>query len=115
MVVPAALYVLQNNLLFLALSNLDSATYQVKLAGNFYFLTPNPESQAKCSYCSYLQYHPLHHNTSPVIGLLSDEDIDHRLVFSVYVEEEVALDSMVVTAYPHYWCCFSSGETTESS
>ena len=28
---PAALYVLQNNLLFLALTNLDAATYQVIL------------------------------------------------------------------------------------
>ena len=27
--IPACLYVVQNNLLFVALSNLDSATYQV--------------------------------------------------------------------------------------
>ena len=30
LVVPAGLYVIQNSLLFVALSNLDSATYQVR-------------------------------------------------------------------------------------
>lgn len=32
--VPAILYTIQNNLLFLALSNLDAATFQVKLDPN---------------------------------------------------------------------------------
>ena len=30
LIVPAGLYTIQNNLLFLALTNLDAATYQVK-------------------------------------------------------------------------------------
>lgn len=30
LVIPAALYTIQNNLLFVALSNLDAATYQVR-------------------------------------------------------------------------------------
>ncbi len=35
MLIPAGLYALQNNLLFLALSNLDAATFQVRYVYSF--------------------------------------------------------------------------------
>lgn len=47
LIVPAALYVVQNSLLFVALSNLDSATYQVNYFNKATFTN-------KCVYNFYL-------------------------------------------------------------
>lgn len=42
--IPAGIYTLQNNLLFLALSNLDAATYQVTSKVKFLFNTNFPST-----------------------------------------------------------------------
>lgn len=66
LIVPAALYTIQNNLLFLALSNLDAATYQVKLRIELLLLYQTMINQI-------------------LLGHLPTQDINHCGIFSFNV------------------------------
>lgn len=89
LVIPAALYTIQNNLLFVALSNLDAATYQVCFP-SFVYQCPLSTSSF---YSSFF----------PVLGYLSAQNSDNRCLLSHYASQALRTHQMALLGYTHGW------------
>ena len=104
--IPSSLYTIQNNLILLALSSLDAATFQVSTFSylNIYRLyslsLKFPFHQRKMFWCSFLS----------LTGDISVENFNYSFLFRFTFTERNQSAAMGSTDYFDGWCCPCSGK-----
>lgn len=99
MVVPSFLYVIQNNLLYIALTNLDAATYQVC---TYPCTLTEPSLADSWLYGRCFRF-------SSFLGYLSDEDSDNSIVFCPSAKQKIGSSAVDCFVPFSYWSGFSTG------
>ena len=94
-------------MLYLALSNLDAATYQVSHYQPVFIAIP----KVKVLLNVHVSRRSITHFIKlfwVVLGDVSTQNINNRIVLSVDIKEANTTNAMDLLSYAHCWCGFSS-------
>ena len=104
LIIPSGLYAVQNNLLYLALSNLDAATYQVKI----FWITHISKEYNSLHLNVWYKWNFVHTTFTCIIGDLPAKDFNNCCILRMSFEKANSTNAMDLTTHANNGCSIST-------